>query len=235
MRKTLAAALAAGLTLHVAAAQTVAPTLTPETATPKAGPAQSPPAQSPPAQAPGAQSPAALMPTRVRGTVTQLSGDMLDVRDRAGQSVTVKLANPVTVLAVIAATEADLKPGSSVGVASVPNDDGSARALEVTVLPAGARNNPLDGPWDLTPESRMTNGTVGSLVTAAGRVITVNYGAGERKIAVPDDVPVVTFEPADRSLLVPGAAVVVFARRAEDGSLSAAAVAVGRGGVVPPM
>lgn len=81
----------------------------------------------------------------------------------------------------------------------------------------------------------MTNGTVGSLVTTAGRIITVNYGAGERKIVVPDDVPVVTFEPADRSLLVPGAVVVVFARRAEDGSLGAAAVAVGRGSVVPPM
>ncbi len=225
MRKTLAAALAAGLTLHAAAAQTLAPTVAPPTV---ARPTVAPPNATP-------QSPAAITPTRVRGSVTQLSGDVLEVSDRAGRAILVKLVNPVTVLAVIAATEADLKPGSSVGVASVPNDDGSARALEVTVLPPGAQINPLDGPWDLTPESRMTDGTVGSLVMAAGRTITVNYGAGERKIMVPDDVPVVTFEQGDRGLLVPGAVVVVFARRAEDGNLSASTVAVGRGGVVPPM
>lgn len=235
MRKILAAAVAVGLTMHVAAAQTVAPSVVPPTVAPPTAAPQTAVSQVGSIQTPAAQTPAAQTPTRVRGSVTQLSGDMLEVRDRTGQTVQVRLTNPVTVLAVIAAAEADLMPGSSVGVASVPGEDGSARALEVTVLPPGARNNPLDGPWDLTPTSRMTNGTVGSLVMAAGRTITVNYGSGERKIAVPDDVPVVTFGPGDRALLVPGAAVVVFARPAEDGSLSASAVAVGRGGVVPPM
>ena len=219
MRKTFTAIFAAGLGLHAvsAVAQTVAPSVAPTAA----------PTQTPPTPAP--------TPMRVRGSVGQLSGDVLEVRDRGGEIIRVRLADPLTVLAVMRAGPDDLKPGSSVGVASVPGEDGTSRALEVTVVPPGGRNNPLDGPWDLTPSSRMTNGTVGSLVMANGRTITVDYGPGERKIVVPDDVPVVTFEPGDRAMLTQGAVVTVFARRAEDGTLSASAVAVGKAGIVPPM
>jgi hypothetical protein len=39
----------------------------------------------------------------------------------------------------------------------------------------------------------------------------------------------------DPRVLTPGAHVVVFARKADDGALSAGAVAVGKDGVVPPM
>ena len=74
------------------------------------------------------------------------------------------------------------------------------------------------------------------MVTATdGRTLTVNYGAGEQKIVVPNGVPVVTLAPADRAMLAPGAHVIAFALKADDGTLTAGAVAVGKDGLTPPM
>jgi hypothetical protein len=65
--------------------------------------------------------------------------------------------------------------------------------------------------------------------------MTVKYRGGEKKIVVPDDVPVVMVEPGSRALLTPGAHVIVFAAKAADGTLSAARITVGKNGTVPPM
>lgn len=81
----------------------------------------------------------------------------------------------------------------------------------------------------------MTNGAVGSLIGTSGRTATVKYGDGEKKIVIPDDVPIVAFDPSDRSALKPGQKVVVNGQRAADGSLAAASVLVGKDGLVPPM
>ncbi len=178
---------------------------------------------------------AAQTPTRVRGTVDGLAGDVLTVTNRAGDKVRVTLTAPVHVLALVNAKLADVTPGRNVGIASAPQPDGALRALEITLIPAGGSITPVNGPWDLTPGSRMTNGSVGSVTAAGGRTLTVNYGKGEQKIAVPEGVPVVTPTPGSTAMLVPGAHVVVFARKAEDGALTAGAVAVGKDGVVPPM
>ena len=178
---------------------------------------------------------AAQTPARVRGTVDQLSANTLTVTTRSGDKVAVKLADPTRVVAIAKASRDEIKPGSGVGIASLPQPDGSLRALEVTLVPAGQPNTPVNTDWDLAPSSRMTNGTVGTVATTDGRTLTVNYGNGEVKVVVPDDVPVVTTSQGDRAMLMPGAHVVVFARKADDGSLSAGAVAVGTGGVVPPM
>src|SRR5437773_891446 len=55
------------------------------------------------------------------------------------------------------------------------------------------------------------------------------------KIVMPEDVPIVTFEPGDKAMLVPGAHVLLTATKQPDGSLTAARVAVGKNGLVPPM
>jgi hypothetical protein len=184
----------------------------------------------------------AQTPARVRGTVDSLSGNMLTVTTRAGGKATVTLADPVHVLAVSRAALADIKPGSSVGIASVAQADGTLRALEVTLVPPGMPNTPLNMDWDLGPSSKMTNGAVGGVVvggaSAGGttdRTLTVDYGKGKQAIVVPESAAIVTLAPADRAMLAPGASVVVFARKANDGALSAGAVAVGTPGVVPPM
>jgi hypothetical protein len=177
----------------------------------------------------------AQTPTRVRGTVDRLSGNTLTITTRAGNTVTVTLDDAAHVLGVVKATLADIKPGSNVGIASVPQPDGTLRALEVTVVPAGQPVNPMNGDWDLAPSSRMTNGAVATVMGAHDRTLTVDYGKGRQSIVVPDQAPIVTLAPANRTMLVAGAPVVAFARKAADGALTAGGIAVGRDGTVPPM
>ena len=94
----------------------------------------------------------------------------------------------------------NIKEGSYIGTAAVPQADGTLKALEMQVFPASMRGvGEGTRDWDLGAGSSMTNGTVGSLVNANGRTITITYKGGEKKVVVPDDVPFVTYEPADRS------------------------------------
>src|SRR3954469_21787041 len=91
-------------------------------------------------------------------------------------------------------------------------------------------------PWDLQPESTMTNATVASDVQSVdGRTLTLSYKDGEQKIVVPSGTPIVTFAVAERSEIKTGAAVFVPTQRQPDGTLQATRVLVGKGGVVPPM
>ena len=90
-------------------------------------------------------------------------------------------------------------------------------------------------PFDLEGGSTMTNGTVGSLVGTTGRVATVKYPDGEKRVLIPDDVPVVSFEPATTAALVAGSKVIVAGERAADGSVTASSINVGKDGLTPPM
>ena len=75
-------------------------------------------------------------------------------------------------------------------------------------------------PWDLKPKSTMTNGTVLNAVKDVdGRTLTVSYEGQEKKVSVPEGIPIVTFGPATEADLKPGATVFVPAQRGEDGSL----------------
>jgi hypothetical protein len=187
------------------------------------------------AAAPAAQAQTA-MPTGVRGTVTSLTGDVLKVHTRDGKDVDVKLAKDTPIRGVVLANVNDIKPDSYVGTAAIPQADGTLKALEVHVFPASMRGSGEGHrPWDLGGNSSMTNGTVGSLVVSNGRTITVKYKDGEKKIVIPQDVPIVALEPGDRSLLVPGAKVVMFAHKDADGSMAANFISAGEHGVTPPM
>jgi RNase P/RNase MRP subunit p29 len=183
-----------------------------------------------------AQAQAPAQPIGVRGTVVALNADTLKVHSNAGQDLDVKLSKDTPIRGVTLANISDIKPGSYVGTAAIPQADGTLKALEVHVFPASMRGSG-DGhrPWDLGQNSSMTNGTVGDLVVANGRTITVKYKNGEKKVVVPDDVPVVNLEMGDRSLLVPGAHVVLFAKKEADGALSAQFISAGEKGVTPPM
>jgi len=63
----------------------------------------------------------------------------------------------------------------------------------------------------------------------------VQYKGGEKKVLVPETAVIVSFTPADRSVLKPGTAVFVNSQRQADGSLSAPRVNVGLNGQIPPM
>lgn len=80
----------------------------------------------------------------------------------------------------------------------------------------------------------MTNATVADVVAAPdGRKLQVRYRGGEKTIVVPSDAPVVTFKPANRSLLVPGTSVSLSAQTV-DGQPTALRISVGRNGFAVP-
>lgn len=176
-------------------------------------------------------------PVRIRGAIESVDGNSLLVKSREGATLKIALAENLGVNAVVPITLAAVDPGKFIGAAAMKQPDGSLRALEVLVFPEAMRGaGEGHYPWDLQPESTMTNATVAAVVNAsAGRELTVTFKGESLKMMVPADVPIVTFEPSDRSLLKPGAHVFLTAQRAADGSLSAARVAVGKDGLVPPM
>ena len=178
---------------------------------------------------------AAQSTEHLRGTVDLLFGDILEMTTRSGEKLSVSLDDTTRVVAVVRAQLADIKPGTGVGIAWVPQPDGTPRALEVTILPPSQPVKPSTAPWDLTPSSRMTNGTVGAVTGSTARTLTVNDGKAEQTIIVPPSAPVVAFAPSNRDLLAPEAPIVVFAHKEKDGTLSAGAIAVGKDGATPPM
>jgi hypothetical protein len=176
-------------------------------------------------------------PTRIRGTIAGLTGQTLTINTREGSKVDVSLADPLTVTTVKPLKLADLKEGSYVGVASKTGADGSAEALEVLVFPDSMRGaGEGHYAWDLQPGSMMTNAAVTAVVKAkAGDALTLTYKDGTQKIVVPPNAPIVTFAPAERSDLKPGAHVMFGATKAADGKLTASRITVGTNGVNPPM
>jgi hypothetical protein len=177
----------------------------------------------------------------VRGTIVALDGNVLSV-DAAGTISKIALADNLNVNLVVKSDLAKIAVGTFVGTAALPQPDGMLRAQEVLIFPEAMRGRG-EGfrPWDLTPQSTMTNATVDSIVPRKvdrvdGRLLTLKYKEGEKQVFVPANVPIVTFEPGDRGMLVPGAHVVIIgATKRDDGLLAAAGVNVGKDGLTPPM
>jgi hypothetical protein len=176
-------------------------------------------------------------PVRVRGTIDRVDGGTYFVKSRDGSQIKLKLAPKGGVSAVVEASLADIKPGKYIGVAALPQPDGSQKALEVTIFPEALRGL-AEGfrPWDLQPNSTMTNANLEVIVAAKdGHVLTLKYKDGEKKIVVPPGIPIVTYAPAEVSELKPGAKIFVgAAKKLPDGTLETARISVGRG-VAPPM
>src|SRR6188474_882684 len=179
----------------------------------------------------------AQTPTRIRGTIERATAQALTIKSREGQRVTVTLAPNVGVDSVLKASLGDIRSGSYVGVAALPQPSGTFKAQEVVVFPETMRgNNEGHYRWDLSPGSTMTNGTVDAMVSGVdGTTLTLKYKDGQVKVVVRPDVPIVTLGPGDRSLLVAGAGVFVPAFRAADGGFTTGRVLVGKGGLMPPM
>jgi len=174
---------------------------------------------------------------RIRGEITGIDGLALHVRTRLGENVTIALDEKYGVNGVVKTDVAMIKPGTYVGTATLPQPDGTQRALEVLVLPETARgSNEGHYPWDLQPGSMMTNATVAEIVRIdPEHRMTLRYKDGEKVVIVPADAPIVTFEPGERDLVKVGAHVIITATVRPDGTLSASRITVGKNGLVPPM
>jgi hypothetical protein len=180
-------------------------------------------------------------PTRLRGTISAIDGKTVTVATREGVPVTVRLADNWTVALVAPVALTEIKPNSFVGVASM-GSDADRTALEVLVFPeAGRGSGEGHYPWDLQPQSMMTNATVATVAAGSdGQTLQLNYKdkagvTGTQTIKVKPGTPVVTFLPGTQADAKVGAKVFVGAAKAADGTMSAGRLNVGKDGLTPPM
>ena len=182
---------------------------------------------------------AQVPPGRVAGTITAFDGTSLTVKQADGTAVTVALPDSIKVGALAERTLTDIKAGDFVGSAAVEGPDGKLHAQEVHIFPEAMRGTGEGHRPMAQPKQTMTNATVGAIAAVAdtpkGSVLQLTYAGGSQTIIVDPGTRIVAFIPGDRSLLKPGAAVVVFLAKTDDGSLKARAVQAEKDGVKPLM
>lgn len=182
----------------------------------------------------------------VRGTITGVDGNTLNIKERNGSSAVVRLADNAAVVSVAKASVSDIKPGSYIGTAATPRTDGTLQAIEIHIFPASMRGaGEGNRTWDLKPKSSMTNGTVAArpgrvannkVSKVEGNKITVDYKGGSKVVDITPSTKVVALVKGNRGELKPGAPVVIVgATQNSDGSVEARRVTVGRKGLPPPM
>jgi len=176
-------------------------------------------------------------PTRVRGTIDRVDGDVLSVKSRSGEDVKLRMTGDMRLVGIIKISLADIKLGSFIGTTTVPGPDGRQNAVEVHVFPEDMRGTGEGTrPYDLRPNSTMTNATVAETVAGNdGQTLMIKYKDGEKKVVVGPDTPVVTYVAADKSELKPGAKIIAFVKQLPDGSFETNRISVGRDGLTPPM
>jgi hypothetical protein len=174
---------------------------------------------------------------RLRGAIEQVEGDLLLIKTREGNDVKLKLAANPGIAAVTKASMADIKSGSYIGVGAMPQPDGSLLAISVHIF-SEAMRGVAEGhrPWDLRPNSSMTNATVENVVTGVnGQTVTLKYKEGEQKIVIPPDMQIVAYVPGEVADLKAGARVFVgAAAKQPDGTLQTQRITVSRD-AHPPM
>ena len=205
---------------------------------------------------------AAAPAPHVRGTVTGINGNTVELKTDDGKTESVMLNDTTKFIAVTKSSLDKIDKNSYIGTATKDVGD-KLVALEVVIFPEamrGAGDGHYD--WDPLPDhtlaggstvsSTMTNGNVTAATTAGGKVnstmtngnvstaaaaggakqLTVTYKGGEKQILVPPNVPVVMLAPGKRDDMKTGSHVVV--TTGKDNNV-AGGIAVGLDGVTPPM
>ena len=171
---------------------------------------------------------------RVRATLENVSVPTLTAKARDGAEMKIKLADNAPVNEVVKASLADIKADSYIAVTAMPQPDGSQKAVAILIFPEAMRGV-AEGhrPWDLEPNSTMTNATVAEQVAGTdGQTVTVKYKDGDKKILVTPATIIVTYKKAATSDLKAGQKIfVAAAKKLDDGTLEAPNVAYGDVGV----
>jgi hypothetical protein len=180
----------------------------------------------------------AQQPGRIRAEIVKADGPALSIKTRDGSVLDVKVADDARVSALVKASLADIKTDSFVGIAGMPQPDGSIEAFSIHMFLPAQRGVVPDrhGPWDAPPGSTMTNAYVESMVAGKdGEVLMVKYKDGEKKIIVTPRTVIAAVAPGNKSELKVGAHILIFAlEKQPDGSLLAKVMYVGRG-IAPAM
>jgi hypothetical protein len=171
-------------------------------------------------------------PVRVRGEITKVEGNTLSVKSRTGENLTVKLAEPMRVSAMVKSSLADIKEGTFIGVSAMPQPDGTQKAYGIHIFLESQKGVVADrfSEWDGRPGSTMTNANVATTVSGKdGQDLLVKYKDGEKKVIIPPGTPIAKYVAGSAADLIVGKKIFVGgAAKQADGSLLAPNVAVGR-------
>jgi hypothetical protein len=180
----------------------------------------------------------AQQPGRIRGQIEKADGAMLSLKTRDGATVNVKVADDARVSALVKATLADIKPDTFIGIAGMPQPDGSIEAFSIHIFLPAQRGVVPDrhGPWDARLGSTMTNAYVENMVTSKdGETLIVKYKEGEKKVVVTPQTAIAAAAPGSKDELKAGAQLIIFGwEKQPDGVVLAKVMYVGRG-VTPAM
>jgi hypothetical protein len=172
-------------------------------------------------------------PVRVRGEITKVEGNTLTVKSRSGENMTIKLAEPLRVAAMVKGSLDDVKEGAYIGVSAMPQPDGTQKAFAIHIFMDAQRGvvvDRFDDKWDSRPGSTMTNANVATTVAGKdGQDLLVKYKDGEKKVIVPPGTPIARTVPGTAADLKVGAKIFIGgARKQDDGTFAAPNIAVGR-------
>jgi hypothetical protein len=180
----------------------------------------------------------AQQPGRIRGQIEKADGTMLVLKTRDGAMLNVKVDEKARVSALVKASLADIKTDSFIGIAGVPQPDGSIQAFSIHMFMPAQRGVVPDrhGPWDAKPGSTMTNAYVESIVQGKdGETLSVKYKDGEKKVTLTKDTVIAAAAPGSKDELKAGAQIIIFGwDKQADGSVVAKSLYVGRG-ITPAM
>jgi hypothetical protein len=163
-----------------------------------------------------------------------VNGAMLTAKSRDGAELKIKLADNAPVNEVVKASLGDVKPNSYIAVTGLPQPDGTQKAVALYIFPEAQRGL-AEGfrPWDLAPNSTMTNATVDNQVASVdGPVLTVKYKDGQQKVLVTPTTEITTVVKKSAADLKPGQKLFIpGAKKLDDGNLEAPNMAFGDYGV----
>jgi hypothetical protein len=178
------------------------------------------------------------LPIRTRGTITNFDGHDLLVMTREGKALKLNITDETKINVLFALNLSYIKKGSFVGVTAIQSGPGTPlQAREVHIFPESMRGTGEGHyDWDLEPGSSMTNANVDAVVaTNNGKEMALSYKGGNQKIIVTEGIPIISFKPGDKSLLVVDAPVFIISQQNSNGSLVASRILVGKDGLKPPM
>lgn len=170
---------------------------------------------------------------RIRGEIEKAEGALFVLKTRDGGVLYVKLAADARVSALQKASLADIKNDTFIGIAGMPQADGSIEAFSIHIFVPAQRGVVPDrhGPWDARPGSTMTNAYVQSVVTAKdGETLTVKYKDGNKKVVVTPQTVIAAAAPGNKDEVKPGVQVIIFgSEKQADGTVLIKSMYVGRG------
>ena len=174
----------------------------------------------------------AQQPARIRGEIEKADGAVLTLKTRDGAMLNVKLDDKARVAALVKATLADIKTDSFIGVAGMPQPDGSIQAFSIHIFLPAQRGVVPDrhGPWDARPGSTMTNAYVENIVAAKdGETLMVKFKDGEKKVVVTPQTVIAAVAPGSKDELKAGTNIIIMAsEKGADGSTLAKVLYLGR-------